>query len=226
VDSHSHATQGFGKTLDERVLARVATQPARISELLVRAAEELDQVGVLLEYLRVELPHAGYYTAADLASAPDGVYYTARDLRVALERLVADVVAVRAQLTKRPAAQILAETPRAELPDPRSAGNVIGWVPAMPSLGVAGVVRGATELLEGHTREADHELAKTVSQTVHELAEATLLYEQLEARRDSTSAVDGSGLADSPPGHGKSRSLADRRPWRARSGSRSPKHSE
>jgi len=90
---------------------------------------------------------------------------------------------VRAQLTKRPAAQILAETPRAELPDPDCEDTVLGWVPAMPSLGVAGVMRGATELLEGHTREADQELAKTVSQTVNELVEATVLYEQLEARR-------------------------------------------
>ena len=183
MDAHSHVREAFGRTLEQRVLARVGTRPARISELLVRAAEELDQLGMLLEYLHAELPHGGYYTASDLATAPDGVYYTARDLRVALERLAADVVGVRAQLTKRPAAQILAETPRAELPDPDCEDTVLGWVPAMPSLGVAGVMRGATELLEGHTREADQELAKTVSQTVNELVEATVLYEQLEARR-------------------------------------------
>jgi len=183
VSAHSHVTEAFGRTLEQRVLARVGSRPARISELLVRAAEELDQLGMLLDYLHAELPHAGYYTASDLASAPDGVYYTARDLRLLLERLTADVVGVRAQLTKRSAAQILAETPRAEMPDPRCGSTTIGWVPARPSLGVAGVIRGATELLEGHTREADQELAKTVSETVNELVEATVLYEQLEAHR-------------------------------------------
>lgn len=183
MDSHSQVAEALGDTLGQRVLARIGRRPARISELLVRAAEELDQLGLLLEYLYAELPHAGYYTTDDLASAPDGVYHTALELRVALERLAADVVWVRAQLTRRPAAQILAETRLSEMPDPRCARDAIGWVPAMPSLGVAGVVRGATELLEGHTREADEELAKAVSQTVTVLVEATALYEQLEVSR-------------------------------------------
>lgn len=181
MDSHGDVVEALGGTLEQRVLAHIEKRPARISELLVRAAEELDQLGMLLEYLYAELPHGGYYTADDLAGAPDGVYYTACDLRVALERLAADVVWVRAQLTSRPPAQILAETPSTEIPDPQS--SVIGWVPGMPSLGIAGVMRGAMELLEGHTREADEELAKAVSQTVKELAEATVLYEQLEANR-------------------------------------------
>ena len=51
----------------------------------------------------------------------------------------------------------------------------------MPSVGIAGVMRGATELLEGHTSAADEEMAKAVSQTLKELVEATMLYEQLKA---------------------------------------------
>jgi hypothetical protein len=195
VDYHGRGAEALGGTLVQRVLARIGPRPARISELLVRAAEELDQLGMLLEYLYAELPHAGYYTADDLASAPDGIYYTARDLRVALERLAADMVGVRAQLTKRPAAQILAEALWVDVPDPQCARSVIGWVPAMPSVGIAGVMRGATELLEGHTREADEELAKAVSQTMKELAEATVLYEQLAACRH----VNGSREVNAPP---------------------------